>query len=161
MKLAWLYIYFLVTKKISLRCVTASDKCLQLLVQFLRNATLKSAFKVICLKISRTVHLHIRSRNCQTAVRETPDFIRPGLWPLNSSNLKPVDYATTQERFYHTDIHSVGRWWTDTAADSGLMHPDQVMVNMINTLLSNGVIGVKHTFVWKTVILKTPAWTHS
>ena len=36
---------------------------------------------------------------------QTPDFIPPDLWPLNSPDLNPVDYSiwrAMQEKVYHT-----------------------------------------------------------
>ena len=42
--------------------------------------------------------------------RETPDFISPDLWPSNSLDLNPVDYATwavMQRRVYETKIHTI------------------------------------------------------
>ena len=42
--------------------------------------------------------------------RETPDFISPDLWPLNSLDLNPVDYAiwaVMQRRVYQTKIHTI------------------------------------------------------
>jgi len=42
--------------------------------------------------------------------REIPDFIRPDLWPANSSVLSPVDcriWGLIQERFYQTAIRDI------------------------------------------------------
>jgi len=42
--------------------------------------------------------------------RETPDFISPDLWPPNSPDLNPVDYAiraVMQCRVYQTKIHTI------------------------------------------------------
>jgi len=42
--------------------------------------------------------------------RETPDFISPDLWPPNSPDLDPVDYAiwaVMQRRVYQTKIHTI------------------------------------------------------
>ena len=42
--------------------------------------------------------------------RETPDFISPDLWPLNSPDLNPVDYeicAVMQRRVYQRKIHTI------------------------------------------------------
>lgn len=42
--------------------------------------------------------------------RETPDFISPDLWPPNSPDLNPVDYAiwaVMQRRVYQTKIHTI------------------------------------------------------
>ena len=42
--------------------------------------------------------------------RETPDFISPEQWPLNSPDLNPVDYkmwATMQQRIYQTKFRYV------------------------------------------------------
>jgi len=40
----------------------------------------------------------------------TPDFIAPDMWPPNSADLNPVDYAIwsiMQERGYHTRVHDI------------------------------------------------------
>jgi len=42
--------------------------------------------------------------------RETPDFISPDLWLLNSPDLNPVDYeiwAVMQHRVYKMKIHTI------------------------------------------------------
>ena len=42
--------------------------------------------------------------------RETPDFISPDLWPLNSPDLNPADYeicAIIQRRLYQRKIHTI------------------------------------------------------
>ena len=42
--------------------------------------------------------------------RETPDFISPDLWPPNSPDLNPVDYAiwaVMQRRVYQSKIHTI------------------------------------------------------
>ena len=42
--------------------------------------------------------------------RETPDFISPDLWPPNSPDLNPVDYAiwaVMQRRVHQTKIHTI------------------------------------------------------
>ena len=42
--------------------------------------------------------------------RETPDFILPSLWPLNSRNLNPVDdniWGLLQQRVYTRKIQNV------------------------------------------------------
>jgi len=41
---------------------------------------------------------------------DTPDFISPTLWPLNSPDLNPVDYkicAVMQEKVYKQKIHNI------------------------------------------------------
>ena len=40
----------------------------------------------------------------------TPDFIAPDIWPPNSLDLNPVDYAiwsVTHQRVYETGVHDV------------------------------------------------------
>ena len=42
--------------------------------------------------------------------RETPEFIPPEMWPLNSPDLNPVDYSIwgmLLERVYRSQIHHV------------------------------------------------------
>jgi hypothetical protein len=42
--------------------------------------------------------------------RRTPDFIAPDMWPPNSPDLNPVDYAVwsvMQQRVYQTRIHDI------------------------------------------------------
>ena len=43
---------------------------------------------------------------------ETPDFIRPTLWPPNNPDLNPVDYSIwsiMQEKVYKTKIQDVNK----------------------------------------------------
>jgi len=42
--------------------------------------------------------------------RGTPDFIAPDMWPPNSPDLNPVDYAIwsiMQQRMYQTRVHDI------------------------------------------------------
>ena len=41
--------------------------------------------------------------------RSTPDFIAPDMWPPNSPDLNPVDYARSimQQHVYQTRVHDI------------------------------------------------------
>jgi len=42
--------------------------------------------------------------------RSTPDFIAPDMWPPNSPDLNPVDYAVwaiMQQRVYQVRVHDI------------------------------------------------------
>jgi len=59
---------------------------------------------------SKTVPHHITPDTVAVLDQETPDFILPALWPLNSPDLNPVDYAmwsVLQKRVYRTKISDV------------------------------------------------------
>ena len=50
------------------------------------------------------------TRHCGAARPETPDFIRPDLWPASSQYLNPIDYRIRefiQERVYQTYIRDI------------------------------------------------------
>jgi len=60
----------------------------------------------------RTTPLPIEHASLQLLSHETPDFIAPTLWPVNSPDLGPVDYqiwGKLQERVYRSRIHGVAQ----------------------------------------------------
>ena len=52
---------------------------------------------------------HVTQSNCYDASLQI--FIAPDMWPPNSSDLNPIDYAiwfVIQQRVYETRVHDIG-----------------------------------------------------
>ena len=86
--------------------------------------------------------------------QETPDFIPPALWPPNSQDLNPVDYAVwsvLQKRVYRTKILDVDELKRHINSEwAALSHAP-----LLNVLLASGVSVYELAFVLEADILST------
>jgi len=86
--------------------------------------------------------------------QETPDFIPPALWPPNSPDLNPVDYAmwsVLQERVYRTKMSDVDELKRHINSEwAALSHAP-----LLNVLLASGVSVYELAFVLEADILST------
>jgi len=80
------------------------------------NRIIRQDLRLTCLKRCRAHELTdankiARRERCRNLLKqETPDFIPPTLWPPNSPDLNPVDYAVwgiLQDRVYKSEIKDV------------------------------------------------------
>jgi len=85
--------------------------------QYYRDVLLQKKIMPAIRRVSRNMFTQQDSTSAHRARdtiellrRTTPDFIAPDMWPPNSPDLNPVDYAIwsiMQQRVYQTRVHDI------------------------------------------------------